>query len=44
MKGWTLEEVNAFAIWDKKRKNGELGVPMHFNNADELMAWLKNEK
>ena len=40
---WTVEEVKAFSDWDQKRKDGKLGSPVVFNNADELLKWLHSE-
>jgi len=37
---WTEEEIKGFLEWDRKRKNGEFGKPMRFNNVDELRKWL----
>lgn len=40
---WTTQEVHNFLEWDFQRKNGMLGEPVVFNNADELMIWLHRE-
>jgi hypothetical protein len=37
---WTVQEVNAFGEWNDKRKNGQLGAPMHFKTVDDLVSWL----
>jgi len=40
VKKWTPKEVERFSEWDQKRKSGQLGTPMHFNNVKDLRAWL----
>jgi len=41
---WTFEEVKGFSEWDKKRKDGSLGVPARFESVDKLESWLHAKK
>lgn len=41
---WTFEEVKGFSEWDKKRKDGKLGVPVRFETVSELESWLHEQK
>ena len=41
---WTEKEKKDFKEWDRKRKNGELGVPLVFNSVKELRKWLDSQK
>ncbi len=43
-KEWTTKEVHGFLEWDYKRKNKELGSPVHFKTVPELFAWLKSHE
>ena len=40
---WTTQQVHTFLEWDHQRKSGNLGEPVVFNNADDLMKWLHRE-
>lgn len=41
-KVWTTKEVCDFLEWDYKRKNNELGSPLHFKTVPELVDWLES--